>query len=64
MISRPTKDLDDEGIDFKKSLQKSIEKAKPLCEQQREFELETKDQYKWVREGKKMIRKKIENESS
>lgn len=64
MISRPTKDLDEVGIDLRKSLQRSIEKEKPLCEKQREFENETKDEYKWVRDGKKLIRKKIEIENN
>lgn len=62
-MNRPTKDLDEVGIDLQKSLQRSIEKAKPLVTKQREFENETKDEYKWIREGKKLIRKKIEIEN-
>lgn len=59
MLRKPESKTDEIGLDLKASLLKSRNNAIPLCRSNNEYEKETQSQFKWVKEGKTMIRKKI-----
>lgn len=58
-LKRPLNKKDEIGLNLKASHHKSILEANTLCIENDIMERETQEKFRWVKEGKTMIRKKI-----